>query len=183
MKILLINKDNPMPEDYKPQLAEICDGYMLEREACASLKRMMCFAMCDGVCLHIFSAYSSPEYQRGIFDEDVARYKLMGYSQEEAAAKTALSIAPPFYSEHNAGLAVDISTPDWKGEITEEFENTMEFKWLSKNACKYGFILRYPRGSESITGISYEPWHYRYVGLPHSKIIACKHITLEEYLT
>ena len=85
-------------------------------------------------------------------------------------------------SEHNAGLAADISSMDWKGEITESFENTKEFEWLDKNAHKFGFILRYPRGKEHITGITYEPWHYRYVGRRHAECMKRMGVTLEEYL-
>ncbi len=182
MKILLINSENRLPDGYQPFLAEVVDGYYLERQAAHAMKRMICDAACSGIKLRVFSAYRSVAYQCGLFDEDMNRYVKMGYSNDEAYKKTAQSIALPGSSEHNAGLAVDLSTIEWVGEITEEFEKTDEFRWLYENACRYGYILRYPRGKEHITGITYEPWHYRYVGIPHSVFISRHNITLEEYL-
>lgn len=182
MKLLLINKDNPLPECYKPVLKEVGDGYFLEASAACAMRKMLCAALSCGIHLRVFSAYRSISYQKGLFNEDVDRYMLTGMSFEEAYKKTALSVAIPGYSEHNAGLAADISTQDWKGEINESFENTPEFEWLDKNAHCFGFILRYPKNKTAITGITYEPWHYRYVGAAHAKNIKRMGITLEEYL-
>lgn len=181
MKLMLINKDNPLPKDYKPELKEVCDGYFMEIHAACAMKKMLCAAMRDGICLRVFSAYRSISYQKGLFNEDVDRYMLQGMSYEEAYAKTALSIAIPGQSEHNAGLAADMSTVDWVGEISEEFENTPEFRWLCKNACHFGYILRYPKGKSHITNITYEPWHFRYVGTVHARCITRMGLTLEEY--
>lgn len=182
MKLLLINKDNPLPENYKPCLKEVCGGYFMEKNAADALSSMICAALCDGIHLRIFSAYRSVSYQRGLFNQDTDRYILSGMSREEAFAKTAESIAIPGQSEHNAGLAADISSQDWIGEITQEFENTPEFEWLFRNAPRFGYILRYPKGKSHITGITYEPWHYRYVGIIHAKNIADMNLTLEEYM-
>lgn len=182
MKILLINKGNPIPADFEPCLEEIGGGYMLEKRAAYAMKTMICAAASDGINLRVFSAYRSISYQRGLFNEDVDRYMLLGMKYEDAVEKALRSIALPGESEHNAGLAVDISSVGWNGEITEEFEKTPEFKWLNKNAHCFGFILRYPKNKTHITGITYEPWHYRYVGKKHACCIKRMNITLEEYL-
>ncbi|MDO5558865.1 MAG: M15 family metallopeptidase [Oscillospiraceae bacterium] len=182
MKLLLVNSKNKIPEDYKPELAEVTGGYYLTKDAAAAMKKMICAALDDGIELRVFSAYRSIEYQQGLFDEDMRKYIMQGYSGTEAYDMTAKGVAVPGYSEHNAGVAADISTMNWKGDISERFDKTPEFAWLCENACKFGYILRYPKGKESITGIQYEPWHYRYVGLPHSIYISNQRITLEEYL-
>lgn len=182
MKLLLINKDNPLPENYKPELKELCGGYFMDVNAVFAMKKMICAALADGIHLRVFSAYRSISYQKGLFNEDVDSYMLSGLSYEEAYAKTAMSVAIPRHSEHNAGLAADISSVDWSGEINQSFENTPEFEWLNNYAHCFGFILRYPKGKSHITGITYEPWHYRYVGAVHAKCIKKMGITLEEYL-
>ncbi len=182
MKLMLINKENPVPLDYRPCLEEIGGGYMLEKCAAYAMKAMICCAAKEGINLRVFSAYRSVSYQRGLFNQDVDRYMLMGMSYNDAVKKTSLSIAYPGESEHNAGLAADITSFQWVGEITEDFENTPEFNWLFNNAHCFGYILRYPKNKTNITGITYEPWHYRYVGKKHACCIKKMNITLEEYL-
>lgn len=182
MKLLLISKTHPLPENYKPILKDAGDGVILEVSAADAMKKMLCAAVSCGIHLRVFSAYRSLSYQKGLFNEDIDRYMLSGMSYKDAYAKTSLSIAVPGQSEHNAGLAVDISSPDWKGEITEEFDQTPEFAWLDKNAHRFGFIMRYPKNKTEITGITYEPWHYRYLGKIHACRIKKMGITLEEYL-
>lgn len=182
MKLLLINKTHPLPDNFKPKLCEVSGGYLLEINAAQAMKRMLCAALSCGIHLRVFSAYRSISYQKGLFSQDIERYMRQGMSYEEACEKTALSLSLPGYSEHNAGLAADISSAGWNGEITEEFENTEEFRWLNENAHFFGFILRYPKDKKDITGFTYEPWHYRYVGKCHAESIKRMGITLEEYL-
>lgn len=182
MKLLLINHENPLPDNFKPCLADLFEGFQLEKHAALAMKQMLCSALKEEVHIRIFSAYRSISYQRGLFDQDMQRYIVKGMSYDEAYKKTAFSVAVPGESEHNAGLAADISSMDWKGEITADFENTPEFKWLDRNAHKFGFILRYPKGKENITGITYEPWHYRFVGKHHSCCMKRMNLTLEEYM-
>ena len=94
-------------------------------------------------------------------------------------------VARPGCSEHNAGVAMDIVTQDWfmyYTELTTDFEYTEEFDWLQENSWKYGFIMSFPEGKEDITGFSYEPWHYRFVGVEHAKKINSLKITLNEYI-
>lgn len=182
MKLLLINRNHPIPQHYKPILKEVCEGFFLDADAASAMKKMLCAALSCRVHLRVFSAYRSISYQKGLFNEDVERNILSGLSYEEAYLKTTQSIALPGQSEHNAGIAADISSRDWRGEIDESFEDTPEFRWLEENAHCFGYILRYPRGKTGITGIAYEPWHYRYVGEFHAENIRRMGITLEEYL-
>ncbi len=151
---------------------------MQEQAACCAVK-MLEAAKADGVKINIISAYRSTEYQKKLFDEDVSKYMAQGLSFEEAFKKTSQSLALPGRSEHNSGLAIDLLSDEWN-DLTEGFENTAAFNWLDKNAYKYGFILRYPRGKEDITGIIYEPWHYRYVGRGWAKHLKKSGKVLEE---
>lgn len=109
--------------------------------------------------------------------------KLMGQgmSEEEAYVQAATVNAPPYTSEHNFGLAVDLIVP-YQSHLIEDFDKTEAFAWLQEHCAEYGFILRYPKDKQDITGIIYEPWHYRYVGVEHAQEIMSRGITLEEYL-
>ena len=122
----------------------------------------------EGLTLYVNSAYRSYNSQKEVYQEYVV-------SHGKDASKYA---AMPGYSEHQTGLALDIFKP---GTTTKTFENTKEAAWLAKNAHKYGFILRYPKGKENITGYAYESWHYRYVGIDIAKKIFEENITFEEY--
>ena len=115
-----------------------------------------------------------------MLENDIKAYEAKGLSYEEAYKKASAGVAIPGQSEHNAGICADILDKD-NFSLTEGFEDTKEFKWLSENAQNYGFILRYPKNKESITGIEYEPWHYRFVGLYHAKKIKESGLSLEEY--
>lgn len=181
-KPMLINRENPIPSGYSPVLSEIADNYFLEKNACCAMKNLMNEAMKCGIRICIFSAYRSSSYQQKLFDEETTLYTEQGFSYDEAVSKAMESVAMPYTSEHNAGLAADLSSPELFGQTTTAFDKTRQFEWLNKNCCKFGYILRYPKGKEHITGIMYEPWHYRYVGNPHAEIIERENITLEEYL-
>ena len=174
MKIpMLINRKNPMPPDYYPELMEISDDYFLEKNACKAMNALLKAAAKCGVKICIFSAYRSSTYQQKLFDDEVKIYTEQGYSYSDALEKASQAVALPYTSEHNAGLAADVSSPELFGQTTTAFDKTRQFEWLDKNACKY---------KEHITGIMYEPWHYRYVGTPHACIIKENSLTLEEYI-
>ncbi len=117
-----------------------------------------------GINLTVFSGYRTYEKQLNLYNN----------------AKDITYIAKPGHSEHQTGLAIDISTLN--NGLTTSFEKTSCFSFLQDNAYKYGFILRYPKGKEHLTGYSYEPWHFRYVGIKHSYIIYQENLTLEEYI-
>ena len=130
----------------------------------------------------ICSSYRTWEKQESLFLDQVDKFRSLGYSQAEAEREAAKYNAMPGKSEHQLGLAVDIVDRS-NQNLDESQENTEVQKWLMKNSWKYGFILRYPEGKSDITGIIYEPWHYRYVGKRAAKDIYKRQICLEEYLS
>lgn len=183
--LFLVNPDNPLPENFSITEKAVYKSYktftMDERMADYAV-RMVADAKADGIDLVICSTYRSVKYQQELLDKEVKVYKDKGLSDEEAYVKAINNVAVPGESEHNAGLAADIVSNDWS-ELTAGFDTTAAFKWLSENADKYGFILRYPKDKTDITGISYEPWHYRFIGVYHAKKIKNSGLCLEEYLS
>ncbi len=183
--LFLVNGYFSLPSSYSPETVEIEEGKEFHKKAADDFKSLLEAAEESGNQLYIVSTYRTIEYQRNLFENNVAKLKEGGMTEKEARAETALNIQKPGKSEHNTGLAADLVSADWYTEhddLTEEFENTGEFEWLSENAYKYGFILRYPKGKEDITEITYEPWHYRYVGKENAKKIYDSGLCLEEYM-
>ena len=137
-----------------------------------------------GCKLYLGSGYRSVERQTALFKRKTNSFMAEGFSREEAEKQAAMWVARPGTSEHNTGLAADIVSADWyskHSDLTADFEDTPEFEWLYAHCADYGFILRYPRGKENVTGVTYEPWHYRYVGKDAAKAIMQAGGTLEEY--
>lgn len=183
--LILINGQHPLPEDYAVKTAVVQGDYIMEEHAAMAMRRMLLGAHQDGVRLVVTSAYRSVEYQRMLFERYVGKLMEQGMEEHAAREKTAAEIAVPGHSEHNSGLAVDIVCEGWymeHTELNEAFAETPEFAWLSAHCQEYGFILRYPKGKEPVTGIIYEPWHYRYVGVPYAEEITAEGVCLEEYL-
>ncbi|MGS2776416.1 M15 family metallopeptidase [Robertmurraya sp. GLU-23] len=181
--LALVNKMFALPDSYnptdlvKPNVSfsfgdQTIEKSLMRQEAAIALEKMFVEAKASGIELYAVSGYRSYERQRVIFDAEVKK------SGEEKAAQV---VAIPGNSEHQSGLAMDISAKSANLSLTESFGETTEGKWLAANAHKYGFILRYPKGKESITGYQYEPWHFRYVGVDAAQTIFEKNITLEEY--
>ena len=129
----------------------------------------------------VCSGYRPHEYQVGLFEEQTNRWLYAGYGQEEAEALAATAVAIPGTSEHELGLAADIYSSE-NLNLDESQVNTFTQQWLMENSWRYGFVLRYPQDKSDITGIIFEPWHYRYVGKKHAKKIFDAGICLEEYL-
>lgn len=185
-QILLVNRWNPVPEGYSPELVEISlqysvEGSQVDAVCYDALLEMLkdCNKEAPRVC--VVSSFRTNDYQTKSYNRKVNSYISQGYSQEEAEEKAATSIAVPGTSEHQLGLAVDIiDTRLW--ELDEEQANLPAQKWLMENCWRYGFILRYPEGKIDVTGIIYEPWHYRYVGKEVAQEIHQSGLTLEEYL-
>lgn len=177
----LVNPFNKLPENYSPSdlvypdvrfiFSEKVEKRMLRKEAAEALERMFAAAEKDGIYLAGVSGYRSHETQKALFDRYVKRD---GY--EKARTYSAL----PGTSEHETGLAMDVSGSDGKCAAADCFGDTKEAKWLKKNAAEHGFIIRYPDGKDDITGYQYEPWHLRYVG-ELAVDIAEGGLTLEEY--
>lgn len=182
-RLILINKQNSVPDDYEPILGSIktmkgmmkCDERIIDE-----LLNMLQAAKEEGVSLEICSPYRDYEYQKMLFNRKINRYMGMGMSYMEAYQLAGQAVTVPGASEHQIGLALDIVTNTYVS-LDEGFGETDAGKWLAANSYKYGFILRYPLGKEFITGIEYEPWHFRYVGVEAATIIMGEGITLEEF--
>lgn len=180
-KLLLVNPWNPLPEDYEITVTQLSGGQAVDERCYQELQNMMDDCRAAGLSPIICSSYRTREKQETLFRNKTAEWMAQGYSEEEAKKKTATSIAIPGTSEHELGLAVDIV--DVSNQILDESqEDTAVQQWLMENCWKYGFILRYPEGTSEITGIIYEPWHYRYVGKEVAAEIWEQGVCLEEYL-
>lgn len=181
-EILLVNKDNKLPDDYEVNLVTLADGVNKAAEqAYEPLCNMLAAGRKEGLVFEICSSYRDVKRQQELFDEDLNALMRRGYSYEEAYAEVASETMPPGHSEHSTGLAFDIVSLSYQ-MLDAGQEKTAENKWLQEHCAEYGFILRYPKGKEDITAISYESWHFRYVGVEVAKYIMDKGITLEEYL-
>lgn len=174
--IVLVNKNNKLSEDYKPKdLESISLKYAYEykylrHEAKEAFEKLSYDASLSGYRIIAVSAYRDYNYQDELFN----------YYVNEKGLEYALNCsAKSGHSEHQTGLAVDVEGSNFD---YDNFINSKEFTWMNKNAYKYGFIVRYPKDKENITGFKYEPWHYRYVGKEVAKYIYENNITLEEYI-
>ena len=196
-ELMLLNNYYELPEDFKWDLVYWSNGKSVDalslnsqkydsvkavdRAAYQPLKDMFSAAQKAGVPLELVSPYRSIDLQDRLFSRSVNSYMNQGYSKEQAVKKANYARTFTGTSEHNTGLGFDILQ---KGNFTlsESFENTAQFKWLSEHAEEYGFILRYRKDKISQTGIMYEPWHYRYVGVENAKKINELDMCLEEYI-
>ncbi|MGL4796631.1 MAG: M15 family metallopeptidase [Paraclostridium sp.] len=165
--ILVVNKEYGLPKDFIPNEGN------LEAEVTEAFTEMKEDAKKDGLVINIRSGYRNYDIQQQLYNDYVRR------DGEENAKRYS---AVPGFSEHQTGLAIDITTEDRVTSIGPWFDETPQAKWIYENAYKYGFILRYPEGKEHITGYKAESWHYRYIGKEHSKNFNMNNLTLEEYL-
>ncbi|ATH92054.1 peptidase M15 [Bacillus glycinifermentans] len=180
--LALVNKEYALPGDYKPadltvpnvqfSFKEDIEKRYIRKEAAEALEDLFKAAKKQGYELAAVSGYRSYDRQKTIYDNEVS---LKG----EKKAKEA--VAYPGESEHQTGLAMDISSKSMGYALSQDFINTKDGKWVDENAYKYGYIIRYPKGKESITKYEYEPWHLRYVGKKAAKVIKEHNLTLEEY--
>ncbi|MEF3303663.1 M15 family metallopeptidase [Paenibacillus sp. GYB003] len=180
---VLVNKTYKLPDNYKPDdlvepdipfiFKEKSEKRLMRKEAAGALEKLVAAAKKDGIALAGVSGFRSQATQKSLFDNYVKK------DGEEAAR---MYSAVPGHSEHQTGLAMDVSGTDGKCAASDCFAGTKEAKWLAEHADEHGFIVRYPKGKESITGYQYEPWHLRYVGAKAAKDIADKGLTLEEYV-
>ncbi len=179
--LVLVNGSHPMKKEYVPELTEIQPGYSVDTRIANAARKMLADAEKEGLRVEICSAYRSVERQEQVFGDSMKDRVKSGMSYWEAYEETALNVALPGTSEHALGLALDLISNQYS-ELDEKQQETKEAKWLAENCYKYGFILRYPPEKTNITGIIYEPWHYRYVGKDHAAKITELGVTLEEYL-
>lgn len=179
--LMLVNKSHPIEEDFKVDLVQLKNGHAIDKRAYPDLQAMMDDARAAGLTPYICSSYRTNEKQESLYSNQVNKYMKQGYSEEDARSETGKWVAVPGTSEHQIGLAVDIVSQSYQ-VLDKQQESTAEQQWLMENCYKYGFILRYPSDKSDITGIGYEPWHYRYVGKEAAREIMNKSICLEEFL-
>lgn len=179
--LVLINSESPLDTSYAPSLTKITDEYSVDSRIADDTKKMFQDAADAGMSLNIISAYRDYETQRGVFNDTMLNWIYQGKTPLDAYDETKQSVAVPGTSEHATGLAMDITSSTYQ-ELDDAQENTDEAKWLKANCANYGYILRYPTNKSDVTGIVYEPWHFRYVGKTAAKEIMEQGITLEEYL-
>lgn len=179
--LLLVNKWNPMPEDWAPEMKKVQGNFVMEVRAADACIAMIQAAAEEGISLLIVSSYRPYETQARLFNNKVQEFVNQGYSRDAAEERAATIVARPGTSEHNTGLAVDIVTPSYQ-RLNRGFADTEAAKWMAANAHKFGFILRYPDDKQEITGVIFEPWHFRYVGIEHATAMFESGLVLEEYL-
>lgn len=173
--LIVVNRWNELPEDYEVELTELSNGQMVDSRIYPYLQKMFDAARTEDVYPVVREGYRTAEEQQEILDDKIQSYINQGYSQVKAERTAKEWVALPGTSEHQLGIAVDINADKSK------CSNEDVYGWLAENAYKYGFVLRYPPGKQKITGTSYEPWHYRYVGEEAAKEIYERGICLEEY--
>lgn len=180
-RLLLINKQHPVPEDYTFELGVIKGSMKCDKRIIDDLLKMMQAAKKDGINLVICSPYRDLSRQEMLFGRKIKAYMGKGMSYMEAYKISSQAVTVPGASEHQIGLALDIVCDSYYA-LNEGFGETAAGKWLAENSCEYGFTLRYPKGKEYITSIEYEPWHFRYVGKEAATIMKEKGICLEEFV-
>lgn len=171
--LILVNRQNAVPDNYKADLVEVSGGEKVDRRIYEPLMEMLEAAKegnWDQLPM-VVSGYRTQATQQKLYDDKIAKYKKEGYSESEAIEQAKQWVAVPGYSEHQLGLAVDINGATYD-----------VYFWLQENSYKYGFIFRYPGNKTDITGTAEEVWHYRYVGVEAATEIYERGICLEEYL-
>ena len=176
--LTLVNKNYPLGKNFYPSVASVIDGSSVtaDTRVAENYKKMYDAAMAEDIILTPYSGYCSYQRQQTIFDGKVNAFLLQGQNEEEAKQNAERRVGSPGSSENGAGLAVDII------RASADFSSTNEYKWLVANAHNYGFILRYPEDKTEITGIIYQPWHWRYVGVDAATEMKQQNLCLEEYL-
>ncbi|MBE6768983.1 MAG: D-alanyl-D-alanine carboxypeptidase family protein [Ruminococcaceae bacterium] len=177
----LVNGWNPLPADYdyEGNLVDFGHGRMFDARAAEALRQMINAGSAHGIWnVSLFRPY---ELQVKLYNNKVSYYRNKGYNQTDAENKAATVVARPGTSEHHTGLAADLLSNGYSS-LVESYDQTSGFQWLKEHCAEYGFILRYPKNKEHITGVIYEPWHYRYVGVEAATAIMSRGICLEEYL-
>lgn len=179
--LILVNKKNKVPDNYKFELTEIERENQVDSRIQMAITQMLADARKEGLKPYICSSYRSYETQQRLYSKKVKQYQEMGYTKENAEKEASFWVAIPRTSEHEIGLALDIVSQDYQ-VLDKKQEETDVQKWLMEHCTDYGFILRYPTDKKEITMIQYEPWHYRYVGVENAKFMKEKDYCLEEYI-
>lgn len=176
-KLILVGPNNPIPADFRVNLMELSNGHKVDERIYPYLQKMFDDARKEGIRPKISSSYRTSKQQQAELDQKTREFTNQGYPPDKALEIAKTWAAVPGTSEHQTGLAVDITSEDASVQAPD-----IVWQWLRKNAHKYGFIRRYPEEKTKITGISNEPWHFRYVGQEAAEEIYRRGICLEEYL-
>lgn len=183
-RTILVSAKYPLAEEMEMERETV--GWPVDARIAQPLKDFLAAAKADGYTLQVISGYRTFARSAVLLENEVqAQMKYNGYSREKAEQVAATRVAPPGTSEHNTGLAVDILSGDYynhHSQIEESFEYDAEAAWMKAHCAEYGFILRYPKDKQDVTGIIFEPWHFRYVGVEIATYIMENGLTLEEYL-
>lgn len=181
-QLLLVNPWNEIPEDYgTPKLKTLANGQKVDERIYDDLSAMLQACREAGLSPYVCSAYRTTAKQTYLYNNKIARLRASGYGKEAAVKEAGRWVARPGTSEHQLGLALDIVS-SYYTSLTKKQEQTKEQKWLMEHCWEYGFILRYPNDKSDITGIGYEPWHYRYVGKDIALDVRDSGLCFEEYL-
>lgn len=179
--LTLVNATHPLADDFTLETTTLSNGLTYDSRAYGALMDLLDACKAEGLEPIVCSAYRSVERQTELFQNKIDSYMADGLSYDEAYTATAVEIAIPGTSEHSLGLAADICALSYQ-ILDDSQADTAEQQWLMAHCAEYGFILRYPKEKEDITGIIYEPWHYRYVGVEAAQEIMEQGLCLEEYL-
>ena len=180
-RLILVNPDNLIPDDFEVDLEMTRYGYEVDSRIVKDVENLINAAAKDNVSLLICYGYRTLEQSQQLFEKQINRQLARGLSQEEAVAEAKRWVAPPGTSDHHTGLALDIVTPEYQ-VLNHGFFNTPAGQWMAKNCWDYGFVIRFPEDKQDITGITYEPWHLRFVGKEHSIAMRDNNECLEEYV-
>ncbi|MDE7223298.1 MAG: M15 family metallopeptidase [Acetatifactor sp.] len=180
-RLILVNKQHPIPEDYDFTLATIKGSQRCDERIIDDLLAMMQAAKEAGFTLVIKSPYRSDARQEFLFDRKIKLYMGKGMSYMDAFKLSSQVVMVPDSSEHQIGLSLDIVC-DYYETLTQGFGDTEAGIWMEEHCAEFGFIVRYPKGKEYITSVEYEPWHFRYVGVEAATIIMEQELTLEEFV-
>lgn len=179
--LLLVNKTHPIPDNYEVPLTTLNGSMKCDERVLEPLVNMLNAASSDGIGLIVCSPYRDYKLQERLFLRKINAYMASGKSYLDAYRISSKDVIMPGASEHQLGLAFDIVV-NGHAVLDQAFGTTNGGKWLKEHCAEFGFILRYPEGKEDITGIVYEPWHFRYVGVEAATYIMENDITLEEFL-
>ena len=175
--LILVNRWSPVPDGYDVELTQLSNGETVDTRIYPALQEMFDAARNDGVYPVVAAGYRTAEKQQSLWEEKAAQLEAAGYTAAEAKREAETWVAAPGTSEHQLGIAVDINADGVQSAGYEVYE------WLEENAWEYGFILRYPPDKTEVTGVNYEPWHYRYVGREAAGQIVRQNLCLEEYVS
>lgn len=173
--LILVNQDHSVPQDYDVQLTTLSNGQKIDSRIYPSLQAMFNDARAAGLGLFVREGYRTKNEQENIMKSRIETYRQKGYSSREAIKLAREYVAQPGTSEHELGLAVDINASN------SQMQDKV-YSWLQNHSWCYGFILRYPLDKTDITGVSNEPWHFRYVGKDAAKTMKENNWCLEEYV-